>query len=44
VDYRGGNGGDYHLQSSSRYKRAGTDGKDVGADVDAINSAIAGVE
>jgi hypothetical protein len=44
VDYRGGNGGDYHLQSSSRYKRAGTDGKDIGADVDAINSAIAGVE
>lgn len=44
VDYHGGNGGDYHLQSSSRYKRAGTDGKDIGADVDAINSAIAGVE
>ncbi len=44
VNYHGGNGGDYHLQSSSRYKRAGTDGKDVGADVDAIDSAIAGVE
>ena len=44
VDYHGGNGGDYRLQSSSRYKRAGTDGKDIGADVDAINSAIAGVE
>jgi hypothetical protein len=44
VNYNGGNGGDYHLQSSSRYKRAGTDGKDIGADVDAIDAAIAGVE
>jgi hypothetical protein len=44
VNYNGGNGGDYHLQSSSPYKHSGTDGKDLGADVDAINSAIAGVE
>jgi hypothetical protein len=44
VNYNGGNGGDYHLQSSSRYKRAGTDGKDLGADIDALNSAISGVE
>jgi hypothetical protein len=44
VNYKGGNGGDYHLQSSSPYKNLGTDGKDLGADVDAINSAIAGVE
>ena len=44
VNYNGGNGGDYHLQAASPYKHKGTDGKDVGADVDAINAAIAGVE
>jgi len=44
VNYNGGNGGDYHLQSTSPYKNAGTDGKDLGADVDAVDSAIAGVE
>ena len=44
VNYNGGNGGDYHLQSSSPYKGKGTDGKDLGADIDAVNSATAGVE
>ena len=44
VNYNGGNGGDYHLQSSSPYKNAGSDGKDLGADIDAVESAIAGVE
>ena len=44
VNYNGGNGGDYHLQSSSPYKGAGTDGRDLGADMDALDSAIAGVE
>jgi hypothetical protein len=44
VNYNNGNGGDYHLQSSSPYKGLGTDGRDLGADVDAVNSAIAGVE
>jgi hypothetical protein len=44
VNYNGGNGGDYHLQSSSPYKGKGTDGKDLGADVDAIQSATAGVQ
>ena len=43
VNYKNGNGGDYHLQSSSPYKNAGTDGKDLGADVDAVLTAIAGV-
>jgi hypothetical protein len=43
-NYNGGNGGDYHLQASSPYKRKGMDGKDLGADVDALDSAIAGVE
>jgi putative Ig domain-containing protein len=41
VNFNGGNGGDYHLQSSSPYKNAGTDGKDLGADVDAILAATA---
>ena len=44
VNYNGGIGGDYHLLPSSPYKAKGTDGKDLGADIDAINSAIAGVE
>jgi hypothetical protein len=44
VDYNNGNGGDYRLQPSSSYKGKGTDGKDLGADVDAIHSAIGGVE
>ncbi|HXO35125.1 MAG TPA: hypothetical protein VN901_22540 [Candidatus Acidoferrales bacterium] len=44
VNYNGGNGGDYHLQSSSPYKGKGTDGKDLGANVDAVDSATAGVQ
>lgn len=35
--------GDYHLAPNSVGKYAGTDGKDVGADIDALNAAIAGV-
>ena len=44
ANYSEGNGGDYHLQQSSPYKSKGTDGKDLGADVDAVEAAIAGVE
>jgi hypothetical protein len=44
INYNGGIGGDYRLQPSSPYKNKGTDGKDLGADVDAIHSAIGGVE
>jgi hypothetical protein len=44
VNYNGGNGGDYHLQPSSPYKHKGTDGRDLGADMDAITAATAGVE
>jgi hypothetical protein len=44
VNYNSGNGGDYHLQASSPYKALGTDGKDLGADIDALESATAGVE
>jgi hypothetical protein len=43
VKYNNGNGGDYHLLSSSPYKNAGSDGKDIGADIDAVQAAIAGV-
>lgn len=43
VNYNNGNGGDYHLLSSSPYKNAATDGKDLGADIDAVLSATAGV-
>jgi hypothetical protein len=35
---------DYRLRPDSPYKKAGTDGKDPGADIDAIRSATAGVE
>jgi hypothetical protein len=35
---------DYRLNPSSRYKKAGTDQKDVGADIDAIENAIRGAE
>jgi hypothetical protein len=38
VDFAGGN---YRLLASSPYKRAGTDGKDLGADVDAIAGWVA---
>ncbi len=44
VNYNGGNGGDYTLQSTSPYKNMGTDGKDLGADIAGLNQALAGVE
>lgn len=34
-------GGDYHVQSGSSFHNAGTDGKDLGADIDAVAAAIA---
>ncbi|HEX4785086.1 MAG TPA: hypothetical protein VH350_12130 [Candidatus Sulfotelmatobacter sp.] len=43
MNYNGGSGGNYQLQSSSPYKGAGTDGKDLGADVVGVNAAIAKV-
>jgi hypothetical protein len=39
VNFNGGDGGDYHLQQSSRYHHAGTDGTDLGADIDSVDSA-----
>ena len=38
-NFNGGDGGDYHLQQSSPYHNAGTDGKDLGANIDLVNSA-----
>ena len=53
VNFNKGNGGDYHLckapklapscKGASKYANAGTDGKDLGADIDAIEAATAGV-
>ncbi len=37
-------GGDYRLSSTSPYKNGGTDGKDIGADIAAINAALTGSE
>jgi len=42
VNFNNGNGGDYHLKSNSAFKAASSDGKDMGADVDAITAATAG--
>jgi len=44
VNYNGGNGGNYQLQSNSPYKNAGSDGKDLGADIVGLQAALAGVE
>jgi hypothetical protein len=35
---------DYRLATTSRFKGAGSDGKDLGADIDAVESATAGVK
>jgi hypothetical protein len=39
---QGGVNGNYQLIASSPYKNAGTDGKDLGADINAIRTATAG--
>ncbi len=44
VQYNGGVGGDYELQPNSPYKNAGTDGRDLGADIAGLEAALAGVE
>jgi hypothetical protein len=43
ANYNNGKGGDYHLISSSHYKNKASDGKDPGADINAIQAATAGV-
>jgi hypothetical protein len=44
TDFNGGDGGNYELLSSSPYKNAGSDGKDLGADVVGLDAELAGVE
>jgi hypothetical protein len=53
VNFNNGNGGDYRLckakeppscKGPSKYLKAGTDGKDLGADIDAIATATAGAD
>jgi hypothetical protein len=43
VNFNGANGGDYNLLSTSPYSGAGSDGKDLGANINAIQTAIANV-
>jgi len=43
VNLNNGLDGDYHLAPSSKFKGKGTDGKDPGADMDAVLAAVAGV-
>lgn len=42
INYTGNQFGNYRLANDSPYKNAGTDGRDIGADIDAILGAIAG--
>jgi len=43
ADFDPASSGDYHLTANTFYKSKATDGKDVGANIDAINEAVAGV-
>jgi len=43
VAYAGANGGNYRLLSSSKFLAAGTDGKNLGADINTIDTLTAGV-
>jgi hypothetical protein len=44
VNYNNANGGNYKLLTTSPYHNAGSDGKDLGADIAAVSSHIAGVQ
>ncbi len=44
TNYNNGNGGNYELRSTSPYKNAGSDGKDLGANIAGLNQALAAVE
>jgi len=53
VNFNNGNSGNYHLcrakeppscKGPSKYLKAGTDGKDLGADIEAIEAATAGAD
>lgn len=43
VNFNGGVGGNYQLAANSPYKGKAADGKDPGADIAAVNAAVAGV-
>ena len=43
ANFQDGNGGNYHLLTTSPYHHAASDGKGVGADMDALDRAVAGV-
>ena len=44
ADFNDGVDGNYQLQPGSRYKNAGTDGRDMGADIPLLTAALQGVE
>lgn len=44
VNFSSGNGGDYRLQARSRFRNAAPDGRDIGADINAIEAATAGAD
>lgn len=44
VNYNNGNGGNYQLLPASPYVNAGSDGRNLGADIVGLNAALAGVE
>ncbi len=43
VDFKDGNQGNYRVSPNSKLKNAGSDQKDIGADIDAIEQATMGV-
>jgi hypothetical protein len=40
-NYKGGVGGDYHLSPRSSFRKKASDGKDIGANIDLVNSRTA---
>ena len=44
ANYKDGNGGDYRLSPSNKFKHSAADQKDVGADLEAIDQATNGVQ
>ena len=44
VNYNNGLNGNYQLSPASPYKGAGTDGNDIGADINVVNTATGGAE
>ncbi len=43
INFNSGTGGNYRLSASSPYKQSATDGKDPGADIDALEQYLQGV-